>query len=66
MRKFKTVIIGMGRMGRTRYDAMMRHGGFEITGICDNDAQRLVLERAGRYEDWKSCIDREQPEVVVV
>ena len=54
MRKFKTVIIGMGRMGRTRYDAMMRHGGFEITGICDNDAQRLVLERAGRYEDWKS------------
>lgn len=66
MRKFKTVIIGMGRMGRTRYEAMKRHGGFDITGICDNNPEQLAMEDIRKYEEWTECVDREQPEVVVV
>ena len=30
MKKVKTVIIGMGRMGKTRYEAMKRHGGYDV------------------------------------
>lgn len=66
MNKFRTVIIGMGRMGKTRYDAMRNHGGFIITGVCDPDQEQLTEYEANRYENWKRCIDQEQPEVVVV
>ncbi len=65
-RHFKTVIIGMGRMGRTRLDAMERHGGFDITGVCDISTDNLAFEGINKYTDWKECIDREKPEIVVV
>lgn len=66
MRKFRTVIIGMGRMGKTRYVAMKKHGHFEITGLCDNDISLLGEYDINKYEDWKCCIDQERPEIVVV
>ncbi|KPD11777.1 Gfo/Idh/MocA family protein [Phaeobacter sp. 11ANDIMAR09] len=31
----KAAIIGYGKMGRIRHDAMMRHGGFEVVVACD-------------------------------
>ncbi len=66
MQQFNTVIIGMGRMGRTRYQEMTRHGGFNITGVCDNNLECIQDYSGNKYSDWKECIDNEQPEVVVV
>lgn len=66
MRKYRTVIIGMGRMGKTRYDAMKRHGGFEIVGICDSSDSLLAGYDIQGYRDWKCCIDQEKPDIVTV
>ena len=66
MRKYRTVIIGMGRMGKTRYDAMKRHGGFYISGICDSNGDLLADYDIPGYLDWKCCIEQEKPEIVVV
>lgn len=66
MKTYKTVIIGMGRMGRTRYDAMRNHGGFEITAVCDSRPEQLKGYSENKYEDWKKCIEEEKPQVVVV
>ena len=64
--KFRTVIIGMGRMGKTRYTAMKKHGGFEVVGLCDNNVEMLSQYSEPAYVDWKECIDTENPEVVIV
>jgi predicted dehydrogenase len=56
----------MGRMGKTRYVAMKKHGHFEITGLCDNDISQLGEYDINKYEDWKCSIDQERPEIVVV
>lgn len=66
MRKISVVIIGMGRMGQTRYDAMKRHGGYEILALCDNDEACLERYTEKKYVDWKACIDENRPEAVVV
>ncbi len=66
MKTFKTVIIGMGRMGKTRYCAMKRHGGFEIAGLCDTNCTLLQEYEEQGYEDWKTCILEQHPQVVVV
>lgn len=66
MRKLKTVIIGMGRMGVTRYKAMMKHGGFDIIGICDTNEDNLKDYNIEKFSDWKQCIDKCKPEIVVV
>lgn len=66
MRQYKTVIIGMGRMGKTRYKAMNEHGGFIVTGICDNNESLLNDYKENKYTYWKDCIDKENPEIVVV
>lgn len=65
-KKIRTVIIGMGRMGRTRYEAMCRHGGFEITAVCDSRMSLLERYPEHVYTEWKRCIDGEQPQTVVV
>lgn len=66
MRRLKTVVIGMGRMGKMRYRMMKDHGGFEIVGVCDERAEALsgYLERT--YTDWKACLDECKAEVAVV
>lgn len=66
MNQRKAVIIGMGRMGRTRYDAMVRHGGFYIKGVCDSDTDRLKEYNVHHYSNWQECIEKEKPEIVVV
>lgn len=64
--KIRTVIIGMGKMGKLRYRVLNRHGGFEIVGICDpvEETMREYPER--KYTDWKKCIKAEKPELVLV
>ena len=66
MKSLRVVIIGMGRMGQTRYDAMKRHGGYEILAVCDNDQSCLSTYKEKAYQYWKDCIDENQPEAVVV
>lgn len=65
-RKIRTVIIGMGRMGVTRYQAMKRHGGFQIAAICDASLDRINSYKEAKYQDWKECIDVCEPQAVVV
>lgn len=64
--QYNTVIIGMGRMGKTRYATMLKLGGFRITGICDNNIELLSGYEENKYSDWKECIDTEKPDVVIV
>lgn len=66
MKQYKTVIIGMGRMGRTRYHEMIHHGGFKISALCDNDTDAIDSYTENVYTDWMECIDKETPDVVVV
>lgn len=66
MYKPKTVIIGMGRMGKTRLDALIREGNFTITGLCDSNADVLNGYSQNIYSDWRECIDSECPDVVFV
>lgn len=35
MQKLRSAIIGYGKMGRIRHDAMTRHGGFDVVVACD-------------------------------
>lgn len=68
-RKLRAVIVGMGRMGKTRYDAMQRHGGFDVVGVCDVDETRLapyVAHGIASFTDWKACIDTVDADVVFV
>lgn len=62
----RVVIIGMGRMGKTRYDAMIRHCGYEILAVCDNNEECLKEYQEKAYTDWKKCIDEMQPDAVIV
>lgn len=69
MDKIKTAIIGMGRMGKTRYAAMLRHGGFEISAVCDTNSDSLnkdEYEKAEKFSDWRECIDKSRPDAVFV
>lgn len=65
-KKIRTVIIGMGRMGVTRYQAMMRHGGFQIVALCDTNLELLGKYKEAKYQDWKECIDTCKPEAAIV
>lgn len=66
MNKVRAVIIGMGRMGRTRYDAMKKHGGYEIVAICDTNNVNMDNYQEKKYADWKECIDKSEMDAVVV
>ncbi len=65
-KRYTTIIVGMGRMGKTRYKAMTENGGFEIIAICDTNTELLSGYDVKAYDDWKKCIDENNPEVVVV
>lgn len=65
-KKIRTAIIGMGKMGVTRYQAMKRHGGFQIVALCDTDSKNMEGYREAKYQNWKECIDACEPEAVVV
>lgn len=68
MENISSVIIGFGTMGRIRYYAMQRHGGYDIKAICDirSDIYNDIPKNIKLYSDWKQCIDEERPKVVVV
>jgi predicted dehydrogenase len=59
MSKIRASVIGMGKMGRLRADALRRHGGFDLAATCDT---------AGKwdYADWRECIDKSAPEAIIV
>lgn len=65
-KKIRTIIIGMGRMGVTRYEAMQRHGGFEVVAICDVSADRLAQYDIPAFTDWRECLAATNPEAVFV
>lgn len=66
MKKIRTVIIGMGRMGKTRYDAMKKHGGYDVVALCDNNYSNMDGYTETKYTDWKECIDNSDMETVIV
>lgn len=66
MKKIRTVIIGMGRMGKTRYDAMKKHGGYDVVALCDNNYSNMDGYTETKYTDWKECIDNSDMEAVIV
>ena len=67
MKKIKSVIIGMGKMGKIRYREMMAHGGFEVLGMCDiNESIPAEFPNIFFSKDWKEVIDNCQPEAVFV
>lgn len=66
MNKIKIAIIGMGRMGRMRYDGFIQHGGFEVISICDNNLALLEQYPVAKYTDYKKCIDESNPDAVIV
>lgn len=53
-------------MGATRYQAMKRHGGFQVVALCDTNLENLEGYREAKYQDWKECIDTCEPQAVVV
>ncbi|MCI8362980.1 Gfo/Idh/MocA family oxidoreductase [Lachnospiraceae bacterium WCA-9-b2] len=66
--KLSSVIIGFGIMGRIRYHAMQRHGGYEIRAICDirSEVREQMPDGLFVYSDWRTCIDEQEPKVVIV
>ncbi len=66
MKKIRVVIIGMGRMGKTRYDAMKCHGGYEVVAICDSNPSNTDGYAEEKYSNWKECIDNSEIDAVIV
>lgn len=66
MQKIRVAIIGMGRMGKCRYNAMNRHGGYEITAVCDINRENFMYDGVKEYTDWKQCIDDSDIDAVIV
>lgn len=66
MKRIRTAIVGMGRMGKMRYRMLNEHGGFEILGVCDENTARLDGYEVPVFSDWKECLVQCRPEAVVV
>lgn len=64
--RVKAAIIGMGRMGKTRFESMIRHGGYEIVAVCDSNAGNLEGYETRRYTDWKQCLLESDADAVIV
>lgn len=66
MSAIKTAIIGMGKMGRIRYDAMKRHGGYAVNALCDVEQPRLGEYGGYKYDDWRKCLSESKPEAAII
>lgn len=66
MKQINIIIIGMGKMGRIRYEGMHKHGGYNIVAICDAYENNLIGYREPAYTDWKKCIDEVESDAVMV
>lgn len=62
----KVAIIGMGKMGKIRYQAMKRHGGYEIIAVCDTKPDNMAVYSEKAYTDWRKCIDESGAESICV
>lgn len=59
MKKIRTAIVGMGKMGRLRAEAAARHGGFRVVAGCD-------INGRADYQDWRTCLEETRPEAVFI
>jgi len=66
MKRIKTAIVGMGKMGKIRYDAMKRHGGFDIAAVCDINEALLGDSSLPWCSDWRKCLVATDIEAVIV
>jgi predicted dehydrogenase len=66
MKKIKTAIIGMGKMGNIRYDAMKLHGGYDVVAVCDIDEGSLNGFYELKYMNWQECLLTQSLEAVVI
>lgn len=64
--KIRIAIIGMGKMGKLRYNIIKKHGGFQIIALCDPNRQNMNGFGEKKYVSWKECIDNEKLDGVVV
>ncbi len=65
-KRLRTAIIGMGRMGKTRYEAMRRHGGYEVVSICDAIPTHMEGYLETSYSNWRECIGHADIDAVFV
>jgi len=56
----------MGKMGRIRRDAMLRHGGYDVAAVCDISEEALKGYGQRKYADWRVCLDDARPAAVIV
>lgn len=66
MERMRIAIIGMGKMGKIRYDSYQRHGGFTIVSLCDLNPDNMCGYSQPKFSDWKECIDRSDIDAVAV
>jgi len=66
MKPIKTVIIGLGKMGKIRYDAAVRHGGYDIIAGCDVNKENSTDFNMPLYTDWRKCLETTNAEAVIV
>ena len=66
MKRLRTAIIGMGKMGKIRYDAMKKHGGFDIVALCDTNRHNLENFTEPCFLDWKQCLEETELEAIIV
>ncbi len=66
MSKCRVAIIGMGKMGKIRYQSLEQHGGFDIVAICDvNSAIAEAYPKATCYSKWQDILALELDAVFV-
>lgn len=66
MKRLRTAIIGMGKMGKIRYDAMKKHGGFDIVALCDTNRHNLENFTEPCFLDWKQCLEETELDAIIV
>jgi len=66
----RSVVVGVGNLGKNQARILSRLDGFELTGVCDVN-QEMVKECASEldanaYTDLADLITNEKPQVVAV
>jgi predicted dehydrogenase len=67
-RKYKVVVVGMGKRGMHHASAFQANGRFEVTGVCDIDAARVDAAAAKlgvpvKGTDAKEVVSAAKPDV---
>lgn len=56
----------MGKMGKIRYTAVKKHGGYEVVALCDTNSANLIGYNEPLYSAWEECINNTAPDAVCV